>query len=197
LSALYNANLTDVAKVKPNFELLRPLFVWAPIDTIQRTFDVTTQFDHVRVSDKVNQRWLSRFPVCNVKRRNEPVATDTVFSDIPAIHSGVTAAQSFVGRESLVADVYGMKTDNKFVNTLEDNTQERQAMDKIISDCSKVENSKRVNKILCELCISSWFSEPYHENQNFAENWYGTLKAATNRVMNFAGAPETDGSWSW
>jgi cell envelope opacity-associated protein A len=46
-----------------------------------------------------------------VKRRNEPVATDTVFSDTPAVDSGVTAAQLFVGHESLVADVYGLKTD--------------------------------------------------------------------------------------
>jgi hypothetical protein len=46
---------------------------------------------------------------------------DTVFSDTPAVDSGVTAAQMFVGRESLVANVYGLKTDKVFVNTLEDN----------------------------------------------------------------------------
>jgi hypothetical protein len=34
VSVVYNVNLTDVVKVKPNFELLRPLFGWAPIDTI-------------------------------------------------------------------------------------------------------------------------------------------------------------------
>jgi hypothetical protein len=55
-----------------------------------------------------------------VKRRNEPVATDTVFSNTPVVDYGVTAAQIFVGLESLVADVYGLKTDKEFINTLED-----------------------------------------------------------------------------
>jgi hypothetical protein len=71
-----------------------------------------------------------------VKRRNKPVATDTVFSDTPPVDSGVTAAQIFVGRDSLVADVYGLKIENFFVNTLEDNIQERGALDKLISDCA-------------------------------------------------------------
>jgi hypothetical protein len=185
---IYLATLTNVDN-KPNFELLRPLFGWAPTDTIKRTFCVTTQFARGRVSDTLKQHWRSRFPACNIKRRNEPVATDTVFSDTPAVDSGVTAAQIFVGRQSLVADVYGLKTDKEFVNTLEDNIRERGAMDKLISDCAKAETSNRVKQILRALCISSWYSEPYHENQNFAENRYGTLKSATNRVLNLSGAP--------
>jgi hypothetical protein len=186
---VYDINNVDVSQVKPNFELLRPLFGWAPADTIKRTFAVTTQYARGRVSDTLKQHWRSRFPACNVKRRNEPVATDTVFSDTPAVDSGVTAAQVFVGRESLVADVYGLKTDKEFVNTLEDNIRERGAMDKLISDCARAEMSNRVKQILRALCISSWYSEPYHENQNFAENRYSTIKASTNRVMNLSGAP--------
>jgi hypothetical protein len=95
-----------------------------------------------------------------------------------------------VGRKSLVADVYGLKTDKEFVNTLEDNIQERGAMEKLISDCAKAEMSERVNQILHALFISVWYSEPYHENQNFAENYYASIKATTNHVMNFSGAPE-------
>jgi hypothetical protein len=106
-----------------------------------------------------------------VKQRIEPVAMYTVFSDTPEVHSAVTAAQTFVGRESLVADVYGLKTDKEFVNTFEDNIQEQEAMDKqLISDCAKADNSNRVKNIICALCVSSWFSETYHENQNFTEN---------------------------
>jgi len=174
---------------RPDFELLRPFFGWAPADTIKRTFAVTTQHARGRVSDTLKQHWKSRFPACNVKRRNEPVATDTVFSDTPAVASGVTAAQIFVGRESLVVDVYPLKTDKEFVNTLEDNIRERGAMDKLISDGAKAETSQRVKQILRALVISDWFSEPYYQNQNFAENRYGTLKAATNRVLNLSGAP--------
>ena len=60
------------------------------------------RFARGRVSDTLKQHWRSRFPACNVKRRNEPVATDTVFSDTPAVDCGMTAAQLFVGRESLL-----------------------------------------------------------------------------------------------
>jgi hypothetical protein len=89
----------------------------------------------------------------------------------------------------LVADVYELKTYNEFVNTLEDNIREREAMDKLISDCEKAEMSERVKQILRALVISVWYSEPYHENQDFAENRYATIKATTNRVMNFSAAP--------
>jgi hypothetical protein len=129
------------------------------------------------------------FSFCNVKRRNEPVATDTVFSDTTAVDSGVTAAQIFVGHESLVADAYGLKTDKEFGTTLEDNIRKRGAMDKLISDCAKAEMSSRVKNILRALFIGAWYSESYQENQNFSENRYGTVKATTNRVMNLSGAP--------
>jgi hypothetical protein len=111
VSVVYNVILIDVAEVKPNFELLCPLICWAPIDTIQSTFDVTIQFAHGSVSNTLKQHCHSRLLVCNVKRCSAPVAIDTVFSDTQALHSGVAAAQIFVGRESLVADVYGLKTD--------------------------------------------------------------------------------------
>jgi septum formation inhibitor MinC len=103
-----------------------------------------------------------------LKQRKEPVAADNIFSVSPAVDCGVTTAQIFIGRESLVADVYGLKTDKEFVNTLEDNIKEQGAMSKLISDCAKAEMSERVKQILCALVISSWYSEPYHENQNFA-----------------------------
>ena len=60
-------------------------------------------------------------PALNVLRRNEPVATDTIFAEVPAIDSGgQTMAQIFVGHKSLVIDVYGMGTEKEFVNTLKD-----------------------------------------------------------------------------
>jgi hypothetical protein len=62
-------------------------------------------------------------------------------------------------------------------------------MDKLVSDCAKAETSKHVKDILRALCISKWYSETYHQNQNFAENRYSTLKAAPKRVLNLSGAP--------
>jgi hypothetical protein len=129
-----------------------------PADTIKRTFAVTTQLARDRVSDTLKQHWRSRFPACNVKRRNEPAATDTVFNDTPAVDSGVTTAQIFVGHASLVAGIYGLKTDKEFVNTLEDNIRERGAMDELISDCAKADMSSRVKHILRALFIGAWYS---------------------------------------
>ena len=61
----------------------------------------------------------SPFPAFNLKFRSEPVATDTVYSDTPAVDDGSTCVQPFAGAKTLVADVHGMKTEKKFVNTLE------------------------------------------------------------------------------
>ena len=44
----------------------------------------------------------------------------------------------------MVADVYPMKSGKQFVNTLEDNTRRRGAMDKLLSDSAKTEISKKV-----------------------------------------------------
>jgi hypothetical protein len=80
-----------MSKVDPNFELLRSLFGWAPVDTIKRTFSVTTQYARGRVSDTLKQRRRSKFPAGNVKRYNESVVMDIVFSDTSDVGSGVTA----------------------------------------------------------------------------------------------------------
>ena len=57
----------------------------------------------------------------NIPRRHEPVAIDTVFSDTPAVDSGIKQAQVFAGRYTLVADAYPMKSGKQSVNTPEDN----------------------------------------------------------------------------
>ena len=187
--AVYDAHVLESQPSKQDYDRLRPMFAWAPSDTIRRTISVTTQYARARISDTLRQHFKSRFPACNVHRRNEPVATDTIFSDTPAVDSGVKAAQLFVGRKSLVADVYPIKTDKEFVNTLEDNIRERGARDKLISDGSKAETSSRIKDILRSLVISGWHSEANQQNQNFAENRYGTIKETTNRLLNRSGAP--------
>ena len=47
----------------------------------------------------------SRNPALNVPRRHEAVATETVYSDTPAVDNGVKQAQLFVGKESLVSEL--------------------------------------------------------------------------------------------
>ena len=117
----------------------------------------------------------SRNLALNIPRRHEAVATDTVFSDTPAVDSGVKQAQVFVGRDTLVADAYPMKSGKQFVNTLEDNIRRRGAMDKLLSDSAKTEISNKVMDTLRAYQISNWHSEPYHQNQNPAEWRYRTI----------------------
>ena len=109
--SIYQGHAVESSPSPRDYELLKPLFAWAPADTIKRTLTVTTQYARGRVSDTICQHWKSRFPACNVKRRNEAVATDTIFSDTPAIDNGAKAAQLFVGRTSLGTVAYGVKTD--------------------------------------------------------------------------------------
>ena len=95
-------------------------------------------------------------PALNVHIKNEPVATDTVFSDTPSVDSIVTSAQLLVGCESMVYDIYPLKSIKPFVNTLEDNIHERRAMDWLISDSAQVDISNKVRDILRTLTTESW-----------------------------------------
>ena len=125
----------------------------------------------------------SRNPALNIPRWYEPVASDTIFSDTPAVDSGVKQAQVFAGRDTLVADVNSLKSGKQFVNSLEDNIRRQGAMDKLLSDSTKTEISNKVMDILRAYHISNWHSEPYHQSQNPAEWQYRTIKAWTNTVM--------------
>ena len=107
----------------PDFDALRPYFLGTSVDVLERTHDATAQFYRTAAitSDRyVCDTYKSPCPTFNVHRRNEPVATDTVYSDTPAVDNGATSAHLFVGCTSLLADVYSMKSDKEFVNTLED-----------------------------------------------------------------------------
>jgi hypothetical protein len=64
------------------------------------------------------------------------------------IDNGSTCAQIFVGRYSLVTDIYGMKSDKEFINSLQDNIRQRGAMDKLISDRTLAEIVKKFKDIL-------------------------------------------------
>ena len=190
LSSNYIANQHDfrtyqhaVKHEAPDYDKFRPYFGWVNVDTVQKTMEQSTQWGVSLPNTFPMKRHLkSRNPALNVPRRHEAVATDTVFSDTPAVDSGVKQAQVFVGRDTLVADAYPMKSGKQFVNTLEDNIRRRGAMDKLLSDSAKTEISNKVMDILRAYHISNWHSEPYHQNQNPAEWRYRTIKSWTNTV---------------
>jgi len=155
-----HATPTLITPREQDYKALWPLFGWLSTDIIKCTFEVTTQYAHIPTSTILKKLFKSPNPALNVHQCNESVATDTVYSDTPAIDSGVTVTQFFVGCNSMICDIYGIKTDKQFVNTLEDNICDHGAPNKLISDRAQVEISKKVQDILCTLFIGSWQSEP-------------------------------------
>ena len=181
-------------KDTPDYEKLRPYFGWINVETVQKPIQQASHWGVSLPNTFPMKRHLkSRYPALNIPRHHEPVATDTIFSHTPPADSGVKQAQVFVGRDSLVADTYPMKSGKQFVNTLEDNIRRQGAMDKLLSDSANTEISNEVMDILRAYHISNLHSEPYHQNLNPAEWRLRTIKAWTNTVMNRSGAPAN--SW--
>ena len=74
----------------PDYEKFRPYFGWVNVDTVQKAMEQSTQWGVSLPNTFPMKRHLkSRNPALNVPRRHEAVATDTVFSDTPAVDSGV------------------------------------------------------------------------------------------------------------
>ena len=96
------SNRTTRSQAKPrDYESLRPFFLHQSADVIKRTFEATTQYARTNIGSlQLKKTFRTPFAACNVHRRNEAVATDTVFADVSAIDDGYTASQLFVGCES-------------------------------------------------------------------------------------------------
>ena len=119
---VFRANQHDVSPEAPDYEIFRLYFGWVNVDTVQNTMEQSTKWGvSILCTFPMKKHLKSSNPALNIPRRHEPVATDTVFSDTPAVDSGVKQAQGFVGWDTLVADAYPMKSGKQFVNTLEDN----------------------------------------------------------------------------
>ena len=190
ISSVFTANLHQNSPQEPDWNTLRPFFAWTSPSSIKDTFNVTTRHGTApHTQDYIKKHFKSRNAVFNIPRRSEAAATDTIFSDTPAVDDGSTMAQFFCGCDILVCDAYGIKSMKQFINTLSDNIRKRGAMDTLISDGGKYEISKRVTDLLHSLFIQDYQSEPYHQHQNKAENRFGLAERYTNTVMNTSGCP--------
>ena len=186
--SVFTAHLHQSSPQEPDWNALSPYFAWTSPSSIKDTFNVTTRHGTApHTQDYIKQHLKSHNPVFNIPRRSEAVATDTIFSDTPAVDDGSTMVQFFCGCETLVCDAYGIKSTKQFINTLSDNIREWGAMDTLISDGGKYEISKQVTDLLRSLFIKDYQSEPYHQHQNKAENCFGLAKRYTNTVMNTSG----------
>jgi hypothetical protein len=92
-----------------------------------------------------------------------------VYSNVSAIFDDSNAAVIFVGTSTEVSNIHGIKKDNQFTNTLEDNIIQQGAPNRLLSDMSQTIISNKVEDILCTFCIDSWQSEPHQHHQNPAE----------------------------
>ena len=180
----------NISLKPPKYKMLQPYLLYVDDETIKRTIDATTQNGRTDSNaSQLRQIFKSPFPAMNVFRINEGVATDTVYSSVPAVDNGSKLAQIYVGRKSLVIDVYPIKNEKEFVNTLQENIRERGAMDILISDRTKVEISRQCHDILRAYCIKDWQSEPHYQHQNFAEHKYAQIKPLVNCLLKATGAP--------
>ena len=172
-----------------------PYYSWVNVDPAQKSIEQSTKWGLSLPNTFSMKRHLkSRNPALNITRYHEPVTMDTIFSDTPAVDSGVKQAQVFVARDTLVADAYPMKSGNQFVNTLDVGTNLSTPLTITLGGGSSVilpksEISNKLVDILRACHISNCHSEPYHQNQNPAGWRYRTIKAWINTDMNRSGAP--------
>ena len=92
MPTMYESQAHEINKQAPDYQALMPMFGWLLADVIQQTFAVTTQYAHLPMSTLLKKQYKSPFPALNVHRRDELVATDTIYSDTPAVDSGATIA---------------------------------------------------------------------------------------------------------
>ena len=80
-------------------------------DLIKKTFENSTQYARLPSGTLLKKSFKSPNPALNAVRRSEPVACDIVYADDAAINDGSIAAVIFVGIDTQVTDIYGIKTD--------------------------------------------------------------------------------------
>ena len=160
ISSFFTANLHQSSPQEPDRNTQHTFLAWTSPSSIKDTFNVTTRHGTApHTQDYIKKHFKSRNPVFSIPRCSEAVATDTIFSDTPAVDDGPTMAQFFCGHDTLVCDAYGIKSTKQFINTLSDNIRKWGAMDTLTSDGGKYEISKGVTDLLHSL-----FIQDYHEH---------------------------------
>ena len=188
ISSVFTANLHQSSPQEPDWNTQRPFLAWTSPSSIKDTFNVTTRHGTApSTQDYIKKHLKPRNPVFSISRCSEAGATDTIFSDTPAVDDGSTMAQFFCGHDTLVCDTYGIKSTKQFINTLSDKIRKWGAMDTLISDGGKCDISKGVTDFLHPLFIQDYQSESYHQDQNKTETCFGPAKRYTNTVMNTSG----------
>ena len=89
ISSVLTAHLHQSSPQEPDWYALRPFFAWTSPSSIKDTFNVTTRHGTApHTQDYIKKHYKSHNPVFNIPRCSEAVATDTTFSDTPAVDDG-------------------------------------------------------------------------------------------------------------
>ena len=105
----FHTHLHESNQAEQDWKSLGPYFGWQSEQVIQDTYKGTSSFgDTIPHHDYLKKHSQSRNPVFNIPRKNEPVATDTIFSDTHAINDGSTMVQ-----DTLVCDAYRLYARSK------------------------------------------------------------------------------------
>ena len=171
--------ITTKGEVKPA-KHYRRYFPGVSDETIRRTLKATTQYGTRGAQEGpiLRNQIVAPNPILNIPRRQEDVATDTFYSDTPAVNDGSTAAQFFIGRTSKFRTIRALgNSDGNFPEALNDEIAAYGAMNRITSDRAQAQISARVKELCRNFAIQQRNSEPYRGNQNFAEHGWGPSKA--------------------
>ena len=191
----HNYNKYDIKDSAVDYELLRQNFGFVPAQRVKDTLFHTTQFYRASTHLPFRVHFKSRFPANNVRRLNEDIAMDTMFSDTPALddgvmgHGGVTMCQLYTGIKSDLTAAYPMSSESQIGSTVQDFIREWGAPIRLRSDQAKAATGKVVTEILRYFCVGWWFSEAYMQHQNKAERKMQTVKRITKNIMDRFGIP--------
>lgn len=170
----------------------RRFFPGTGMSTIKKTFENTTQFGTrgAVTGPRLQRTMASPNPILNIPRRQEDVATDSIYSNTPAIDDGSTAAQFFIGTTSKYRSLRPCgNSDGQFTETLMDEIRTMGAMNRIISDKAKAQVSQTAIDIMRTFAIDDWHSETGKPQQNHAEIGLSTTIPKIQEVLNTSGAP--------
>ena len=102
--------------------------------------------------------------------------------------------KSYFSNENLPRHIYQGIVDvtahgeKSILGAFQDRLRWHGAPDELRTDNASVYEGNFFMKYVCDLWIRLWQSEAYHQQQNFAENVWQSVKAGTNRLLDFNGA---------
>jgi hypothetical protein len=163
-----NNHLLQTNPSKIDYHAMRPYLGFQTVDRIKKTIAKTTQWAKTMTHFPMRKHKKARFPHLNVRRLDEKVSTDPLFSSHRDV-SGATCGQVFFGMTTKMFNIYGMRNKGEFSNAYLDFIRSEGAPRVLRRDNAKEENSEEVKNINRKYVVADEFSEPYHQNQNPVE----------------------------